>query len=96
MQIYSFISSQKQLEFWDGSYTQEFNEPCVFEEFKDGSDVSLPFLPVSLQSECVYTRLKPSHKRIISAVTTLFSRKVWSSQEFPVSNRFTRNSFRML
>lgn len=41
-----------------------------FEEFKDGSDTSLPFLPVGLQSERVYTSLKPSHKRIISAVTT--------------------------
>lgn len=30
MQICSFISSQKQRELWDGSYTQEFNESPVF------------------------------------------------------------------
>lgn len=70
MQIHSFISSQKQQEFWDGSFTQGFNESPVFLKSLKMADISLPFLPVSLQSECVYTRLKPSHKRIISAVTT--------------------------
>lgn len=71
MQICGFINSQKQSEFWDTSPTQEFNEsPLFLKSLKTALTPACPPLPAGLQSECVYTGLKPPHKRIISAVTT--------------------------
>lgn len=75
MHLCIFINSDTQSAFWDTSFTQEFNESPVFlKSLKMGPASCLSFLPVSLQGERVYTRLMPSHKRIISAVTILSTR----------------------
>lgn len=88
MQIYTFISSQKLCEFWDGSYTQEFNESPVFLA-----------LSASRSSKwmCLHEAEAVSQEDYFSCHNSnSFSRSVWPTQEFPVSNRFTHNPFHML